>query len=130
MSPPVKIVSFFFSVDWRSLSLLGQQSKLWREKPIRDDPVKGSNKKGTITFASAGPNTRTTQLFINLGDNSQLDKMGFSPLGQCVAGCHVLDQLYMEYAEMPKQGEIQSEGNKYLKGHFEKLDYITSAKLV
>lgn len=105
-------------------------SAVWREQRIPDDPVKQSNKRGFITFATAGPNTRTTQLFINYGDNSRLDRMGFAPFGRVTEGMQVVDQLYAGYGEGapqgrgPNQARIQTEGNAYLTKDFPQLDYI------
>jgi peptidyl-prolyl cis-trans isomerase A (cyclophilin A) len=111
-------------------------SAKWREANIADDPVIGSNKRGTITFATAGPNTRTTQLFINFADNSSLDGQGFSPFGKVTEGMDVVDKINSEYGEGapggngPEQGRIQMEGNAYLKKDFPNLDYIKSATIV
>jgi len=108
-------------------------SKIWREARIKDDPVKGSNVVGSLTFATAGPNTRTTQLFINLKANQRLDGMGFAPFGQIVEGMKIVEQLYNGYGDGPprgrgpNQGRIQAEGNSYLKLHFDKLDYVKTA---
>ena len=108
-------------------------SAKWREAAIADDSVKGSNTRGTITFATAGPNTRTTQLFINFGDNINLDGMGFSPFGKVTGGMDVVDKINGEYGEGaprgrgPNQGRVQMEGNTYLKKDFPNLDYIKSA---
>jgi peptidyl-prolyl cis-trans isomerase A (cyclophilin A) len=110
----------------------------WREKKaqIPDDPVKGSNTRGAITFATAGPNTRTTQLFISFGDNSRLDSTGFSPFGKVAEGMDVVDKINGEYGEGaprgrgPDQGRVQAEGNAYLKKDFPNLDYIKSATVV
>jgi peptidyl-prolyl cis-trans isomerase A (cyclophilin A) len=105
----------------------------WHTANIADDPVKGSNSRGAITFATAGPNTRTTQLFINFGNNSNLDGMGFSSFGKVSEGMDVVDKINGEYGEGaprgrgPDQGRIQEEGNAYLKKDFPNLDYIKSA---
>ena len=103
---------------------------------IPDDAVKASNTRGAVTFATAGPNTRTTQLFINFGDNSRLDKTGFSPFGKVTEGMDVVDKINGEYGEAapsgrgPNQSRIQTEGNAYLKKDFPNLDYIKSATVV
>lgn len=108
----------------------------WRNRKIADDPVEHTNVRGTMTFATAGPDTRTTQLFVNLEDNTRLDSMGFSPVAEITAGMDVVDSLNDEYGEGaprgtgPDQGKIQAEGNDYLKSAFPALDYITSASIV
>ena len=96
----------------------------WREAGIPDDPVLQHNRRGTVTFATAGPNTRTTQLFISFRDNSNLDPMGFAPVGRVVEGMSVVDRLYSGYGEQPDQGRIQMEGNAYLAAQFPRLDSI------
>lgn len=108
-------------------------SALFRQSTIPDDAVTNSNKKGFVTFATAGPNTRTTQVFINLGDNERLDDQGFSPFGKVVSGMDVAESLYSGYGEGaprgngPEQGRIENEGNKYLEGQFPRLDFIRKA---
>lgn len=104
-------------------------SKVWREKTFPDDKVKESNKTGYISFATAGPGTRTTQLFVNLRDNTNLDGMGFSPFAKVVEGLDVVKKITGEYGESPNQAKIQSEGNAYLKKEFPKLDYIKSVTI-
>jgi len=111
-------------------------SKAWRDASITDDPVKESNKRGYLTFATRGRDTRTTQMFINLVDNPNLDRMGFSPIGKIAEGQDVLDKVYGGYGEGapggngPNQMRVQFEGNKYLKAEFPKLDSILSATIV
>jgi peptidyl-prolyl cis-trans isomerase A (cyclophilin A) len=110
-------------------------SSLWRTNKIDDDPVKHPNKRGTITFATSGPDSRTTQVFINFGDNDRLDAMGFAPFGVVVEGMNVVDSLFAEYGEGsprghgPDQGRIQGEGNEYLKRDFAQLDWVEQATL-
>jgi cyclophilin family peptidyl-prolyl cis-trans isomerase len=110
-------------------------SAVWREARIKDDPVRQSNSRGMITFATAGPNTRTTQVFINFADNGALDRMGFAPFGRVVSGMNVVDALYSGYGEGaprgngPDQQRIQEQGNAYLTRDFAKLDYIKKAAI-
>ena len=103
---------------------------------IPDDPVTQSNKRGMLTFATAGPNTRSNQFFINYGDNTSLDVQGFSPFGRVVDGMKVVDAMYGGYGEGapsgagPSQELIVTQGNEYLQRAFPKLDYIKSATIV
>jgi len=110
---------------------------VWRQAVIIDDARKQSNERGYITFAAGGPNTRTTQVFINLKDNLALDSAGtFAPFGHVVSGLNVLDKLYKGYGDGPpngsgpEQSKIQTEGNAYLAKLFPKLDYIKTATIV
>jgi peptidyl-prolyl cis-trans isomerase A (cyclophilin A) len=108
----------------------------WSDANIQDDPVKEHNTRGRITFATAGPNTRTTQVFINYGDNSRLDGQGFAPFGEVVSGMEVVDQLYADYGEGapdgpgPNQDRIEKEGTPYLTKGWPMLDYIKTARIV
>lgn len=105
----------------------------WRQSPIPDDPVKVSNKAGTITFATSGPNSRTTQLFINLEDNARLDDMGFAPFGKVVKGMENVQKFYSGYSgrrgQGPRQPLITARGNTYLDAKFPKLTKIKSIRV-
>jgi len=107
-------------------------NRAWMNARIQDDPVKKGNRRGTITFATGGPNTRTTQVFINLGDNSFLDSQGFSPFGEVTEGMDVVRKFYSGYGEntTSRQGEIYAQGNAFLAKNFPKLDSIQTAKIV
>jgi len=105
-------------------------NKVWQDAEIQDDPVTQSNHKGSVTFASRGPNTRTTQLFINLGENARLDGMGFSPFGTVIEGMDVVEKLYPGYGQTPDQGRIQAEGKPYLDKEFPLLDSVKLARIV
>ena len=114
-----------------------QVSAQWRDARIPDDPPAGqSNSRGFISFATAGPNTRTTQVFINYGNNAMLDGQGFTPFGHVVEGMDVVESLYQGYGEGapqgmgPDQGRIQAEGNAYLRKDFPQLDYVRTARLI
>jgi peptidyl-prolyl cis-trans isomerase A (cyclophilin A) len=113
-----------------------QISKVWRAATINDDPVTQSNRPGYVTFATAGPNTRTTQVFINLGNNAQLDSMGFAPFGLVTLGMEVVKQLYSGYGEGapsgrgPDQGAVSSQGKAYLDKNFPNLDGIKTATII
>ena len=112
-----------------------EQAAEWKEKTIVDDPVIEANQRGYLSFATSGKDSRTTQMFINLVDNSRLDGMGFSPFAVVLEdGMDIVDQLYSGYGEGapsgkgPDQGRIQTEGNKYLKKQFPNLSYVKSVK--
>jgi len=108
----------------------------WKTKTLTDDPVKESNTRGMLSFATSGKDSRTTQMFINFKDNANLDGMGFSPFAKITKGMDVVDKLYKGYGEGapsgkgPEQGRIQSEGNRYLKKEFPNLSYIVSTKML
>lgn len=104
--------------------------KQWRQSPLRDDPVLQSNTKGTLTFATSGPNTRTTQLFLNFKDNAYLDQQGFAPIGKIVEGLNVLEQIQDRHREQPKQPQIVQKGNAYLQQSFPELTYIQSMRVL
>src|ERR1700722_9078358 len=105
-------------------------NKVWMNANIKDDPVMGSNKRGTLVFATAGPNTRTTQLFINFGDNAALDRQGFAPFGTVTDGMDVVDKIYPGYGERPDQQRITEEGKAYLDKNFPMLDSVKAAKIL
>jgi peptidyl-prolyl cis-trans isomerase A (cyclophilin A) len=102
---------------------------LWSQEKIADDPVRASNTIGTVSFADAGPGTRTTQLFINLGNNARLDGMGFAPIGRVTAGMPNVERIYGGYGEGVDQGSIASQGDAYLRSSFPRLTRIISARL-
>ena len=109
-------------------------SAIWRNPavPLKDDPVKQSNKRGYITFATGGPNTRTTQVFINFKDNAFLDGQGFSPFGEVSQGMEdVVDKLYSQYAGKPQEQFVQilNQGNAFLNKDFPKLDFVKTATI-
>lgn len=109
-------------------------SAKWRDAQLPKDDVKGTNSRGMLTYAMAGsPDTRTTQLFVNLNDNPRLDGMGFAPICKVTGdGMSVVDKIYMGYNEKPSkaQGTIQTQGNKFLREQFPELDYIKTARVV
>jgi peptidyl-prolyl cis-trans isomerase A (cyclophilin A) len=104
-------------------------TKKW-DKPFPDDPVAQTNRTGTLAFATMGPNTRTTQVFINLRANQTLDSDGFAPFARVVDGMAVVEKLYSGYGEAPDQGAITNRGNAYLNEKFPNLDYIKTATMM
>ncbi len=111
-------------------------SQLWSALRIPDDPVKQKNRKGTVTFATSGPVSRTTQVFINMRDNLVLDRQGFAPFGIVTSGMDVLEHLYGGYGDIPPRGagpdgvQIERQGNVYLDNHFPRLDFIKKATVL
>ncbi len=110
-------------------------NRLWSNMNLPDDPVKEHNVMGTITYATAGPNTRSTQLFINLTNNSRLDRDGFAPFGKVVSGMAAVEAFYGGYGDMPPGGEgpdpsqIEAQGYDYLLNHFPRLDFVKKATI-
>lgn len=102
----------------------------WDHAYLVDDRVTQSNKRGTLTFATAGPNTRTTQIFINYGDNASLDTQGFAPFGTVIEGMDVVDKFFAGYGESPDQGRITAQGKAYLDKSFPNLDRIVAAVIM
>ena len=105
-------------------------NKVWYGATIKDDPVRESNKLGYLTFATDGKDSRSTQLFVNLADNLNLDKKGFSPVGRVVKGMDVVKGLYGGYGEAPDQNMLHFKGDRYLEENFPNLDRITAATIV
>lgn len=109
--------------------------RYWSNMYMPDDPVTQNNTRGTLSFATAGAATRTTQVFVNLQDNIRLDRMGFAPFGKVISGMEVVESLFKGYGDAPpsgvgpEQGRIKDEGNEYLERFFPRLDYIKSAKI-
>ena len=107
-----------------------QTTAKWKEANLQDDPVKQSNTRGMVTFATAGPNTRTTQMFINTGDNARLDSRGFAPIGKVISGQEAVESFFSGYGEGapsgrgPAQQLIEIQGNAYLEKDFPELDFI------
>ncbi len=126
-----------FIVQW-GMNGDPKTNKEWSEATIKDDPPKVSNKIGTVVFAkSSAPDSRSTQVFINLGDNSgSLDPQGFTPFGEVIQGMDTVASFYTDYGEGapdgsgPSQASIAELGNAYLEQHFPKLDYIKTARVV
>lgn len=111
-------------------------NELWKQMKMPDDPVKQSNLRGFISYATDGPRTRTTEVFINLADNKRLDARGFSPFGRVVEGMDVVDQFYSGYGEVQPMGggpdpvKMQSIGDEYIQRSFPRLDQIRSARII
>src|SRR5215204_3065437 len=105
--------------------------KVWGRANFNDDPVKQSNKRGFVTFAKTGaPNSRSTQFYINYGDNSSLDPQGFAPFGQVISGMEFVDKLFSYgKSNVPDQSMITAEGNAYLQRDYPKLDFIKKATI-
>jgi peptidyl-prolyl cis-trans isomerase A (cyclophilin A) len=120
---PGFVVQFVLSAD-------PAVNRVWTDAKIKDDPVLQSNKRGNLVFATAGPNTRTTQLFVNYADNARLDAMGFAPFGAVVEGMDVVDKIFPGYRESPQQDLIANQGDAYLKANFPKIDKIKLAQIV
>ena len=102
----------------------------WRTNTVKDDPVKESNTRGRITFATSGPHSRTTQVFVNYGDNSRLDRQGFAPFGFGEEGMEVVDRFYSGYGNRAAQNQIHLKGNAYLDEYFPEMDTIRSARIL
>jgi peptidyl-prolyl cis-trans isomerase A (cyclophilin A) len=117
-----------FVVQW-GINKDPKVSRQWSQNSIPDDPVKESNRRGYITYAKRGPDSRTTQVFISLGDNVSLDAQGFAPFGKVTEGMDVVQNLYSGYREAPLQNMIQLQGNAYLESQFPQLDYIKTARI-
>lgn len=102
----------------------------WKDDVLKDDPVLQTNQRGTVTFATSGPNTRTTQLFINTktDGNAFLDKQGFAPFAEIVHGMEFVDQIVDEYREKPVQGKIVNRGNSYLEAEYPNLSCIVTVR--
>jgi peptidyl-prolyl cis-trans isomerase A (cyclophilin A) len=120
-----------FVVQW-GISGTPKISKAWQNAAIRDDPVRHTNAKGTIVFADAGPNTRTTQLFVNLAANTNLDSSGFAPFGAVTSGFSTLRRLYSGYGEKPtgEQAQMEQQGEPFFRKRFPKLDRILKARVL
>jgi cyclophilin family peptidyl-prolyl cis-trans isomerase len=104
-------------------------TKKW-DVPIDDDPVMRTNKLGAVSFATSGPNSRTSQVFINLRSNQTLDEDGFAPFGQVIEGMEAVERIYQAYGNQPNQEIIMKRGNAYLKENFPNLDYIRKAAIL
>jgi len=111
-------------------------ARVWKDRAMPDDSARTSNVRGTIAYAMTGPNTRTTQLFISLVDNSRLDAQGFAPIGRVASGMDVVDQLYGGYGESAgggmragRQGRMMEEGNAHLDREYPRLDHLVRVSI-
>lgn len=127
---PKFVVQFGIAADPKT-------QELWRQLKLADDPVKQTNARGLIAYATDGPNTRTTQVFINLVDNKKLDARGFSPFGRVVEGMNVVDSLYSGYGEVqalggggPDTTKLETLGDDYAARSYPRLDQIKSARII
>ena len=124
-----------FVVQW-GISKDPKMNELWKQLRLQDDPVKETNARGTISFATDGPNTRTTEVFINLVDNARLDARGFAPFGKVTEGMDVVDHLFSGYGEVAPRGsgvdpnKYMAEGDTYIERSFPNLDGIISARVM
>lgn len=127
-------VYFFRCLDFMvqaGISSRPAVARVWANQNIPDDPVKQTNRRGTITMAAAAsPNTRSTQIFINRTNNARLDPLGFAPLGEVIEGLEVVDAIYSGYGEEPDQFRITNEGEAYLNRYYPRLDKIVKATIV
>ena len=127
---PKFVVQFGISADPKS-------NELWRQLKLPDDPVKQSNLRGFVSYATDGPATRTTQVFINLADNKNLDRRGFAPFGRVVEGMDVVDSFYSSYGEVqalggggPDAAKLETLGDEYAARSYPRLDQIKSARII
>jgi peptidyl-prolyl cis-trans isomerase A (cyclophilin A) len=133
-------VAFFRAIEGFvvqfGVSGIPEVNQSWANAFIKDEPPKASNKRSFVTFAMAGPNSRTTQLFINLVDNVDLDSRGFAPIGKVIEQMAVVDSLHTGYGEMAPRGKgpraslLNLRGNEYLKAKFPNLDYVKVASIL
>ena len=126
---PKFVVQFGISPDPKT-------NELWRQLRFPDDPVKQSNLRGYISYATDGPNTRTTQVFINLVDNKKLDARGFSPFGKVTEGMETVDKFY-SYGEVqslggggPDTAKMETLGDEYIQRGFPRMDQIKTARVI
>jgi cyclophilin family peptidyl-prolyl cis-trans isomerase len=119
-----------FVVQW-GINGTPATNAMWSGRTIQDDPVMKSNTRGYVSFAATNaPNSRTTQLFVNYGNNANLDALGFAPIGVVTTGMSVVDSFDSEYGQQPDQSQISSQGNAYLMANFPNLDYIMTARIM